>query len=267
MRLLLTTIILMATAVSATAHEYWFEADSFFLNKGQSMQLHLFVGEALKKDEERVYQAAKTTSFQMISPSGTFDMRTMADDDKSPILKFSTEGTGTYLFSMVRNWSYITLDADKFEAYLRDEGMDYIVAERKRIGESKKPGRERYSRFIKTAVQVGGNKTASAMARVDSKLEIVPLNNPYSRKVGETLNVQIRFDRRPLANAAIFADNRNGDRITTQKVTTDADGKASIKLSSSGLWLIRLVYMQRCTIRCEGADWESFWGAFSFGLR
>ena len=155
MRVLFSILILMAAAVSAAAHEYWLEADNFFLNVGQATPLHLLVGEALKKEEERVYQGGKTVSFQLFSPIGKFDMRSMADEDVSPILKFSSDRSGTYLFTMERNWSYITLEADKFEAYLRDEGMDYIIAERQRLGESKKEGRERYSRFIKTAIQVG----------------------------------------------------------------------------------------------------------------
>ena len=267
MKPFIAILLMLAATTSAAAHEYWFEADNFFLTSGQSTQLHLFVGEALKKDEERVYQAAKTTSFQMISPSGKFDMRTMADDGKSPILKFSSDRAGTYLFSMERNWSYITLEADKFEAYLRDEGMGYIVIERQKLGESKKKGRERYSRYLKTAIQVGDGATGSATTRVDSKLEILPRNNPYSRKVGDKFNFQVWFDRWPLANAEVFADNRTGDKISTQKITTDKDGKASVKLGRSGVWLIRLVYMQRCKLKCGEADWESFWGAFSFGVR
>ena len=35
----------------------------------------------------------------------------------------------------------------------------------------------------------------------------------------------------------------------------------------AGLWLVRLVYMQRCPADCGAADWESYWGAFSFGAR
>ena len=257
----------MSTVVSAAAHEYWFEPDSFFLGVKQSTQLHLFVGEALKSDEERVYQAAKTTTFDLFSPKGKFDMRSMADDDTSPILKFSADFAGSYLFAMERNWSYITLDAEKFEAYLHDEGMDYIIAERKRLGESKKDGRERYSRFIKTIIQVGDRQTSSALIRTDAKLEIVPLNNPYAKKVGDKFKFQVWFDRRPQANAVVFADNRDGDKITTQKVTTDKDGKASVKLNGKGIWLIRLVQMRRCEQKCGESDWESFWGALSFGMK
>ena len=112
-------------------------------------------------------------------------MRTMADDDRAPILNFAADKSGTYLFSMERNWSYITLDADKFEDYLRDEGMGYVVTERKRIGESKKDGSERYSRFLKTILQIGDSHTGIVKNRINTKLEIVPLDNPYTKSVGD----------------------------------------------------------------------------------
>lgn len=260
-------IILVSIAVSASAHEYWFEPDSFFLKPGQFTALHLYVGEALKKDEERVYQAAKTTSFQMFSAAGTFDMRTMADDGKSPILNFSADKPGTYLLSMERNWSDIKLDAKEFEDYLREDGMEYIVAERARLGETKKEGRERYSRFVKTLIQVGDSQTGAAKKRVGTKLEIVPVENPYSKKYGDSLKLQIFFDGFPLADNAVFAENRDGDKYSTQKLRTDRDGKFTVKLDHHGVWFIRLVYMQRCERNCGEADWESFWGSLSFGVK
>lgn len=260
-------MVLSLTAVSAAAHEYWFEPDNFFLQPRESTPLHLFVGEALKKDEERPFQALKTTSFQMFSSADTFDLRTMAEDGISPIFNFSADKSGTYLFSMERNWSYIKLDADKFEDYLREDGMQYIIAERKRLGESKTEGRERYSRYLKTLIQVGDSRGGKVTNRVNTKLEIVPLDNPYSKKTGDKCRFQIWFARRPLTGTVVFADNRDGETVVSQKLTTDKEGKISIKLDRKGVWLIRMVFMQRCEKNCGQADWESFWGALSFGVK
>ena len=164
--------------MSTFAHEYWLETDNFFLKLNERSQIRLFVGDALKKDEERPYQASKTVSFDMFSADGKFDMRSLVEDETTPFLKFSSDHAGTFLLSLERNWSYIKLDAAKFEDYLREDGMEYIIDERKRLGESNKAGSERYSRFIKTLLQVGDNRTGSAKTRVGSKLEIVPLENP-----------------------------------------------------------------------------------------
>lgn len=267
MKPIAAAILIVFAMVSVSAHEYWFEADSFVLKPKQSTDLHLFVGEALKMDEERTFQPEKTRSFDLFSPDGKFDMRSLADANNAPLLRFSADKDGTYMFVMERDWSYITLEAAKFEDYLRDEGMDYIVTERKRLGESAKPGRERYSRFLKSLVQVGNNGTGNIKTRIGSKLEIVPLDNPYSKKAGGVVTFQFWFDGRPLSDYTVFADNRLNGKVTTTKLTTDKEGKADVKLDRKGVWLVRLVYMQRCPRNCGESDWESFWGALSFGVR
>lgn len=252
---------------AAFAHGYWLEADSFWVNLRQPTALRLFVGEPLKNDEEAAYQARKTTAFQMFSSAGSFDMRPITEDEAKPVLKFSADNEGTFVLSMNRDWSYITLDAKQFDEYLREDGMEYMIAERERLGESKLPGKERYSRYIKTMIQVGANRTGNAKTRIGSRLEIVPLDNPYAKKVGDTLNFQVYFGGSPLAGMSVFADNRDGGKITTQKLTTDKDGKIAVKLDRKGVWLIRNVYMQRCERNCGDAVWESFWGALTFAVK
>ena len=165
---------------------------------------------------------------------------------------------------MERNWSYIKLEPQKFEDYLREDGIEYISAERAKLGETAKEGRERYSRFIKSLMQVGDKQNDNYKKQTGLKLEITPLENPYSKRVGDKLKFQITFDGKPLADRTIFAENRNSEK---QRMKTDRNGKITVKLDRSGLWLVRLVTMRRCAADCDEADWESFWGAFSFGVK
>jgi len=260
----LLTIVFTANAFG---HEYWLEPSIFWLKPGESTSVKLFVGDALKEPEEKPYQPGKTDVFDMISNEGTVDMRSLAEVDAMPILKFSSQTEGTFMLAMQRNWSYINLEPAKFEDYLREDAMEYIIAERKKRGESEKEGRERYSRYIKTLIQVGDTKTSVAKARVGSRIEIVALENPYSKKVGSDVKFQIWFSGRPLALKTVFADNRDGTDIRTQKIVSDEQGRFSIKIDRKGLWLIRTVHMQRCEKNCGEADWESFWAALTFGIR
>jgi uncharacterized GH25 family protein len=258
---------LLLAAVRVSAHEYWLEPDSFFLKPGEKSAVRLFLGEGLKKEEERPFQTSKTPLFRLFSTGGDFDLTSSVRDEDIPLFTFSAEKAGNYLLGLERNWAYITLEADKFDEYLREDGMEYIIAEREKLGESKKEGRERYSRFIKALLEVGDKRDKTFAKRIGLKLEIVPLENPYSKKIGDTLSFQVLFQGKPLKDKTIFADNRDGEAISKQKLKTDAHGKATIKLDRKGIWLVRLVFMQRCQKDCEGADWESFWGAFSFGAR
>ncbi len=211
-----------------------------------------------------MFQLEKTKLFQFFSTDKTLDLKTLITDGATPIYTFSADKTGNYLLAMERDWSYIKLDAQKFEDYLREDGMEYIVAEREELGERSKEGRERYSRFIKSLLQVGDRRDAAYKKQLGLKLEIVPLENPYAKKVGDKLTLQVVFDGKPLAGRNVFANNRANK--AAQKMTTDKNGKITLKINQKGLWLVRLVNMRRCREDCSEADWESFWAAITFGV-
>ena len=103
-----------------------------------------------------------------------------------------------------------------------------------------------------------------------SELKIVPLENSYSKKTGDNLRPQVFFGGLTLQEKTVFADNRDGEQYSTQKLATDKDGKVTVKLDRKGVWLIRLirlVYMQRCPKNCSGADGESLWAALTLGVK
>ncbi len=265
-KLLPLLILALLFSGSAAAHEYWFEPQTFFPAPNERTPVHLYVGDGLTKDrEERVFQPAKTDLFQLFSATDALNLKPLIKEEAVPVYVFSADVAGNYLLAMERNWSYIKIEPQKFEDYLREDGIDFIIAERDKLGERKKEGRERYSRFIKTLLQVGDRRDDVYKKVLGLKLEITPLENPYAKKIGGELKFQVTFDGKPLVNRVVFADNRLNKE--SQRMTTDQKGQVSVKLNQSGLWLVRLVNMRRCAGDCGEADWESFWGAFSFGVK
>lgn len=263
-KILFALIFLFLLSANIFAHEYWFEPEKFILAPNEKTAVHLYVGDGLVKDrEERAFQLAKTPTFNLFSADKILDLKTSLKDDALPIYNFSAARAGNYLLAMERNWSYIKIEPQKFEDYLREDGMDYIIGEREKLGEHQKEGRERYSRFIKSLLQVGDRRDMTFKKNLGLKLEIIPLENPYLKKVGDKLKFQVLFDGKPLAGKIVFADNRGG---ATQKMTTGKNGEITMTIDQSGLWLVRLVFMRRCRQDCAQADWESFWSAFSFGV-
>lgn len=230
------------------------------------MRVHLFVGERLKPDEERVLQMEKTPRFKMLSDGPTLDLKAAGKDDQTPVAQVTFKSAGNYLFAMERNWSAITLDANKFTEYLREEGLDSIVAQREQSGEATKEARERYSRYLKSLVQAGSRHDETYRREIGFTLEIIPQANPYRLKPGAALKVKVLFEGKPLPNAKVFADNRGAADTRTQAARTSGDGIATFKMERPGLWLLRLVHMRRCENKAE-ADWESFWAAYTFGAR
>ncbi len=67
MKRIYITLLILVFSASTFAHEYWFEADKFFVAPKEKTAVHLYVGEALKHDEERAFQLSKTSLFRLFS--------------------------------------------------------------------------------------------------------------------------------------------------------------------------------------------------------
>jgi uncharacterized GH25 family protein len=265
-RIIAGIVSLLLAALPGAAHDYWLVPDAFFVKPGDETALHLHVGDDFVSEKERPFQKTPIVRFNLVHGKETMDLIPLGVEDKTPFAKVALKKAGTYLVRMDRSPQKIELDPEKFNKYLADEGLDAILEQRKKLGEDKQPGRERYSRCLKSLLQCGDERDATATAAVGQTLEIIPLDNPYSLKGGDTLKVRVLFDGKPLKGAKVFAHRRAGDKVTTQAATSDADGTAAFKLDGEGSYLVRLVHMRRCA-GVEGVDWESFWAALTFGMK
>lgn len=261
-------LLLLLTTATALSHDYWLEPEKFFLLRDENVRVHLLVGEALESDEERPLQLKRTPRLQVFTADGMNDLlANRARDGVKPFAEIAARREGNMLIVTDRNAQNIELEPQKFTAYLRDEGLDEIITERKRRGESDKKGRERYSRNIKSLLQIGERHDDSFGRLTGQLLEIIPTTNPYELKTGDELNVRFLFADKPLANAKVFATHRAKGKVSTQEAMTNATGEARFKINGEGEWLIRLVHMRRCQKNCGAIDWESFWGSYSFGMK
>lgn len=263
--LALTTALLLA-ALPAFAHDYWLEPDAFFLPVGEEVNVRLHVGDDFKSEAERPFQKKPTVKFQLLSAKETLDLAAAGKEDQKPVARVKAKAPGNYLIALERAPQKITLAADKFNAYLAEEGLDAILEQRRKAGEDKAEGRERYSRSIKCLLQAGDQRDDTYKQVLGQRLEIVPQANPYALKAGAELAVLVQFEGKLLAGARVFAHHRDGEKVATQKLTTSKEGIAVVKLDKAGTWLVRLVHMRRCADDKE-IDWESFWGALTFAVK
>ncbi len=262
-------VLVLLLTIPAFAHDYWLKPESFFVPVGGSVPVRLYVGDEYKIEEERPLQKERTVSFQMFSANrAPLDLIPQAQDTQSPVARLNFKSAGNHLIAMERKAATIKLEAAKFNAYLAEEGLDAIIAWRAQAGESGQEGRERYRRYLKALLQVGEARDDTYKRMLGQRLEIIPQANPYGLKPGDTLRVRVFFEGKPLAGAKVFAYNGSGAREALEQAGRTAnDGSVAFKLNGSGDWLIRLVHMRRCAAACDEIDWESFWGAYSFGLK
>lgn len=163
----------------------------------------------------------------------------------------------------------VTLEARKFEDYLKDEGLERIVEERAKKGQSAAEGRERFYRCAKSLLDVAGEKRPPPRSRVFDTplgftLELVPQKNPYGLSTGAELPVSLSFRGKPIPNALVVAMNKDApDNPVSAR--TDAKGLVSLRLARPGLWLVKAVHMEAAPPDA-GVDWESWWASMTFDL-
>ena len=262
MKKLLYTLLFCSLLFSLFAHEYILLAYKYRLQKGDTLEMHLFVADGFNIQMERPLQISITKKFELISENGTTDLLAITKDETLPIINRKVDFDGLGLLHLERDYARITLPTEKFKAYLKEDHIENIS-----VNNSKKIQRERYTRYIKSLVQSGIKKQDTLYKMiVGQNFEIVLLQNPYLLHIGDILKAKILFNRTPLANKIITARNRIGSEPTVMQTSrTDAMGICSFRLSRKGEWFIHATHMIPCADKAD-SDWESFWASYSFGM-
>lgn len=261
-------LAVLLAAAPAAAHDYWLVPDTFTPKPGVDVPVRMYVGDAFKAEQDVAHQPKRTAKLELHAGGRAVTDFPGLKDGAKPAFTFTAPKAGTAVLRVDRDWSTLTMKPDKFAAYLKEEGFDDVLKARDAAGETDTDGRERYRRCLKTVVQVGPDGDDTPTKPFGHRFEITPAKNPFALKAGDALPVTVTFDGKPLAGVKVTAWHRDGDALTAATGITDRDGKASLKLTKSGAWVVRAVYMRRVVEKNPDppADWESFWAAVTFAV-
>lgn len=254
---------LLAIVVAADCHEFWLQPKKFKYVVGEEMKVDFLVGENfegepwdLKKD--------KVEKLDLHHLAKVIDLKAQVKPDEKDRLKYKFTEPGTHLLSMQSNNAFIELDAEKFNDYLKEDGLDDILDIRTKTNTLDKPSKEFYSRYVKLLVQVGDKTDDTFKKKTNLRLEIIPQQNPCLLKSGDYLTCVLLFDGKPLPHQMIKIWNKIGNNSVLQNAFTENDGTVKFPISSKGPWMISTVKMKAS--EKSGADWQSFWGSLVFGI-
>ena len=274
-------IILVST--TALARELWLEAGSFRLQPGQTAAVHPLIGDGFVG---RPWAAAGPKVLRLIrygpTPTDTTDRTPLRrdEDDATPTSPADTANSvfffgkpGTHLVLLRTASVFVELPADQFNAYLREQGLDYAQKLRQENEETTKPGREAYSRYAKALVQVG--EPALVAAAADSAcrhnyglpLEFVPDQNPYRLAADKAFTVRVLRYGKPAFGVAVQVWQRQPGGLPATHYTTRANqsGRILLRLSGPGPYLLSTVDMRPAPARLRTrADWQSTWATLTF---
>lgn len=257
--------VLLCWTITASAHEFWMTPDRFAPPVNGPVTLSLFVGENLRGDPVG-FGRPLAASLRWYSLRGEVELRShLPDHLNQSSIAMAFDRPGAQLIALDTRPFTIDLAADKFTDYLRDEGLEHVIALREATGQRAIPGRERYRRHVKTLLNVSGKSDASFGVRTGQTLEIVPLANPHTLKSGGALPLQVLFKGLPLQGALLKAWSHRGSKLNMTRTRTDAAGLGVMTIPWSGVWMLSVVHMVPSTDG-EGQDWDSHWGNLTFEI-
>ncbi|WP_299130025.1 DUF4198 domain-containing protein [uncultured Winogradskyella sp.] len=189
------------------SHDLFIKLETYFLQPNQEATLSLFNGTFEKSDNiitrDRMLDASVVAQGERVAIEAT-----KWEDQDSTItnLKFRTGESGTYVAGVSTKARNIELTAEKFNKYLKSDGVFDMLQQRTNDNLLDKDVVENYQKHVKAIYQVGDTKTNDWKTVLGYPIEFVPQANPYDKHTGDQLQAQLLLDGKPLAHQLIFAD-------------------------------------------------------------
>ncbi len=244
----------------AGAHDFWIEPSSYRPAPGSVLRVHLRVGERFEGDllprrDDLIERFELQTSRKRVPVAGVSGL--------DPAGFAPIDGPGVYTLIYESRGGRVELPSDRFENYLREEGLERIIEQRASGGARGKAGRERFFRCAKSMV-VSGSPPPQPSSASGLTLEIVPRFDPTRIRAGDPLPVTLLFRGRPLAGALVTVlSEEDPSHAIAQR--TDARGEATLAAPGSGPHLVKAVWMEAAPPGSD-VDWESWWASLDFDV-
>lgn len=250
-------LLLLFLSLPLWAHECWIACQKYILKVGDTLQLSLHVGENFEPERWK----GKIKWLKSIAGKQEKDLLPLLDTANSNLAYLPTQ-EGTQLIALQSYPKFIRLEAEKFTAYLKEDGLEDVLAWRTQNKEEAKEGTELYERCNKTLFQVGKTKTQAYKKILGLPLEIILLQNPYNQP--EKLTVKLLFQGKPLPQHLLKIWHREAGKTTLQDLKTNEKGMVTFDLKKTGNYMLSSVKMVAHN-KPEEAQWHSYWANFTFG--
>jgi uncharacterized GH25 family protein len=259
----ISILLVMTCGTVALAHEFWLLPKKFRFSVGEEMLVNFMVGENF---EGELWNLAKhrAEKLELHQLTKSKDIRALVRPDEKEKLKIKFTEEGTHMVVMQSNYAFIELAAEKFNEYLKEDGLDNAYDQRKSTNTLDKPAKEFYGRFAKLLVQVGNKTDDTFKKRIGLKNEIVLDQNPYTLKSGDYLQCTLLYEGKPSPHQLVKVWNKIGNTTFLQNLYTENDGTVKFPINSSGPWMVSSVKM--ILSEREGADWQTMWASLVFGI-
>lgn len=263
LRYKLTYLLILLIILPALAHEFWLEPQQYIFSRTDEINIRFKAGEAFTGDNWKGSRE-KVNELKLYYADIVDDLSDALSGEEGDSLQFSIHEEGTAVVTFNNINSFIELEAEKFNAYLAEDGLQSVIDHRKQHNETDSVGREFYQRSVKTIVQVGALKTSVYKKQTTLPVDIIPLSHPYLLKDGDSLTVKVLFKDEPLVNSKIRVWHKLMGRVVDTSFMSNEKGEISFPVSTTGEWMVSCVTMIHLTDDPK-AQWQSYWGSLTWG--
>lgn len=289
---------LLLAFVLLSSHDLYLKMESYFLQPGQTARLSLYNGTFERSENIITRDRMLDASFVGQGQRLAIDSNQWQDQDSTiTYLNFTTGEAGTYVAGVSTKARNIELAADKFNDYLRHDGVLDMLEYRTENDLLNQDAVESYQKHVKAIYQVGDTKTDDWKTVLGYPIEFVPQANPYEKYTGDKLEVQLLLDGKPLANQLVYADyirsanahthdhehshehthegqethehehrhdeEHNHTHTSGQQLRTDEQGILTVNLPEDGIYYLRTIHMVSLSDNDELTH-ESKWATLTF---
>ena len=255
----------------AAAHDFWIDADAWRLDAaGGKARLVFSVGHA-SEARSWVLKPERSVELASFGPDGRRDRNDAliypTAGEKSGA-GLALEGEGVHVVAFTTDNAFTSLEAEKFNAHVAEEGLTLAREARRRAGTEKDPGHEAYSRRAKAYIRVGEAAGAPAPAALGQTLEITPLENPFALQDGEPLLVRIDYRGAPLEGATVSLESLDVGLLPEAQRLTGAGGTAAFVFPHKGAWKLNVVWTRPVgpdERPALNANFETVFASLTFG--
>ena len=257
-RLALVVTAIALSGAPLVAHDMWIEPGTFLADAGEIVSVGLRVGQNLLGDR-LPRDPALINQFVVHDAEGRKPVVGRSGADPAGFVRAATPGV--LVIGYQSTPSAVEQTSEKFNQYLKEEGLDAIAALRAKRGQAGAV-REMFTRCAKSLVRSGPANQGPGDRALGFTLELVAERNPYTAPAGQDLPFRLTYENRALAGALVVAINRvnPSEKLTAR---TDRDGRVRFRFEHAGMWLVKAVHMVPAPAGAN-AEWASYWASLTF---
>ncbi len=267
----LLAALLVGPGLPASAHEMFLKPKKHVIAPNTELVIELVNGTFERSDNTIDRNRMLDVSILGGGEARKADAADWRDVGDTSVLTKDVGAAGTYAVGVSTKPRMITMAADDFARYLKNDGVADTLKEFTASG-PKADVRERYSKHVRTIVQVGDERSSDFANAFGYPVEIVLETNPHDAAIGDEVAFKVLRNGEPVPNQLVYAsyggyhqNNDEGEHKRAQTIRTDDGGRGKFSLSKAAVWYLTLIHMRKLESDPE-ADYESNWATVTFEI-